>query len=322
MDIIFVTRPLPGKAIDELKKLKGFTVKVHPKEALIARKQLLKEAKGAVAVIPELTEKIDAEFLRAAGPQLKVVANYAVGFDNIDLKACKAAGVRVSNAPSQSVSDAVAEHTVTLIFALAKRIVEADKFTRAGKYKGWEPHLLMDIEIQNKVLGIIGLGRIGIGVATRCKAMGMKIVYNDVKPNPDFERELGAIFMDRNNLLKHADAISLHVPLLPQTRHLIGARELKMMKKSAFLVNTSRGPVIDEKALAAALKARTIRGAGLDVFEFEPKITQALMKLDNVILTPHTASATFEARSAMATIAAQNVIAALTGKPMPTEIKF
>ncbi|MFH0928361.1 MAG: D-glycerate dehydrogenase [bacterium] len=320
MQKIFVTRGFAGKGLELLSKQKNFKVEVYKKQQHITRAELLKHIKGCTGVITMLTEKVNQEFLDAAGPSLKVVANYAVSYDNIDVKLCTERGIKASNTPLV-LDAAVAEHTVALIYAISKRLVEADRFARSGKYIGWEPELLMGTELFGKTLGIIGLGRIGVGVAERCSCMGMSILYHDLKPNAEFEKRFNAKFADNKTILKNSDYISLHVPLLPSTRHLIGEKELKLMKKTAYLINTARGPVIDEVALAKALKTGEIRGAALDVFEFEPKITPALLKLDNVIVTPHTASATLEARSAMGELAARNVIAALNGKPMPSQIK-
>lgn len=212
------------------------------------------------------------------------------------------------------LNGAVAEHAIALMFAVAKRIPEADRFTRAGKYKGWEPELLLGTELSGKTLGILGLGRIGAGVAKRAKAMEMKVLYYDVKRNEAFEKELGASFASVEDLLAGSDVVSIHVPLLPSTRRLIDAKKLRMMRKGAILINTSRGPVIDEKALVAALKARRIGGAGLDVYENEPRLAPGLAKLQNAVLTPHTASATVETRDQMSRLAAQAIIDALAGK--------
>ncbi|NIT03512.1 D-glycerate dehydrogenase, partial [Candidatus Saccharibacteria bacterium] len=214
----------------------------------------------------------------------------AVGYDNIDVPAATKRGIMVTNTPGV-LTEAVAEHTFALLLAIARRIVESDQFTRAGKYKGWEPMLLLGTELEGKTLGVVGLGRIGARVAQMAaRGMGMKVIYYDIKRNPSFERELEVRFYKNlSSLLGEADFVSLHVPLLPTTRHLIGAKELKTMKKSAYLINTSRGPVVDERALVKALKGGWIRGAALDVYEEEPKLAPGLAKLDNVVLAPHTA---------------------------------
>lgn len=327
MSKVFITRPIPDQGIKMLKD-KKYTVSIYPRDEIIPRAELLKCVKGVDALLPILTDRVDAEVLEAAGLQLKIVANYAIGTDNIDLGACKKRGVMVTNAPGPEIVQSVAEHTFALILALAHRIVESDKFTRVGKYKGWGPQLLLGMDVYGKTLGIVGLGRIGFAVAERAvKGFGMKVVYNDPKPNPDFEKKYGARYADLPTLLKESDFVSLHVPLLPTTRHLISKKQLARMKSTAFLINTSRGPIVDEKALLQALQNKKIAGAGLDVFECEPSIDcdisdhLELKKFDNVILTPHTASATVEARQAMSRTAATNIIAALSEKTPPNLVK-
>jgi len=308
---VFVTRKIPEKGIQLLRR--HFLVKVYQKDQVIPRKELLREVKQCDALLSLLTEKIDQEVL-SANPKLKVISNYAVGYDNVDIKAATEKEIPVCNTPGV-LENAVAEHTFALMLALAKRIVEADSFTRAGKYKRWEPMLLLGTELEGKTLGIIGLGRIGAGVARRAvKGMGVKVLYYDVKRNEDFEREYQAQYASLQDLLKQSDFVSLHVPLLPSTHHLIGKKELAMMKRTAYLINTSRGPVVDEKALVQALKKKQIAGAALDVYEHEPKLASGLTKLKNVVLTPHTASATVEARTAMSELAAQNIIDVLQGR--------
>lgn len=313
MATILVTRKIPKSGLDLLKAA-GYKIKLHNKSTIMPRKDLLKAAKGCDAVLSLLTDKIDDEFFAAAGPQLKIVGNYAVGYDNFDLKAFKKRNILAANTPNV-LHGAVAEHALALMLAAAKRVCEADRFTRAGKYKGWEPELLLGTELFGKTIGVLGLGRIGAEVARRAaRGLDMKVLYYDVKRNEAFEKDLGATFATVEELLKASDVVSVHVPLLPTTRHLIDAKKLKMMKKTAILVNTSRGPVVDEKALVAALKAKRIAAAGLDVYEFEPKLAPGLAKLPNVTLTPHTASATIETRDAMSKIAAQGIIDALSGK--------
>lgn len=323
---VFVTRHIPDPGIPLLKKA-GFDVEVYNKDQIIPRRVLLKKIKGVDAVLSLLTDQVDGTFFKQAGDQLKIVANYAVGFNNIDLQAAKEHGVMVTNTPGKLISESVAEHTFALILAITKRVVESDKFARAGKYKGWSPTLYMGLMLKGKTLGLIGSGRIGMAVAQRAKAMGMNIVYTDLKKNMKLQKETKAKFMTQTELLKTADVVSLHVPLLKSTHHLISTKELKRMKKTAYLVNTSRGPVVDEKALTIALEKGEIAGAAIDVFECEPAIdcdlsdTHELRKLDNVILTPHIASAALEARSEMAELAAKNVIAALKGKKPKNLVK-
>jgi len=324
---IFVTRRIHESGINMLKKA-GFKVAIYPKDEIIDRSTLLKNVKGVDAILSLLTDKIDEEVLNAAGPNLKIVANYAVGFDNIDLTAVKKHNVVATNTPSDKVNEAVAEHTFALMLALARRIAEADDFAKRGKYTGWSPTLLTGVDVYNKTLGIIGAGRIGSMTAHRgVLGFGMKLIYSDTHPNPALEKDLKAKKVSQTELLKKADFISLHVPLLPSTKHLISDKEFSLMKHSAFIVNTSRGPVIHEKALLKALKAKKIAGAGLDVFECEPAIdcdlrdNLELKAFPNVILTPHIASSTEEARRDMSEIAAKNIIAVLKGKKPLTPAK-
>ena len=308
---VFVTRKIPESGLKLLQK--KHTVRVYSKDQVIPRRELIKGVKWADALLCLLTDKIDKKVL-AANPYLKVISNYAVGYDNIDIDAAAEAGIPVTNTPGV-LTQSVAEHTAALAVALAKRVAEADSFTRKGSYKGWEPMLLLGTELRGKTFGVVGLGRIGSAVADIMhKGFGMDIVYFDIKKDKTFEKRVKATFEAVPQLLKKSDIVSIHVPLLDSTHHLIGARQFRSMKKSALLVNTSRGPVVDEKALVTALKNKTIRGAALDVFEFEPKLTKGLAKLPNVILTPHTASATEEAREAMSLIAAENILAVLSGK--------
>ncbi|MFA5947192.1 MAG: D-glycerate dehydrogenase [Patescibacteria group bacterium] len=328
MTKIFVTRDIPDEGLKMLRARADIEVKVYEENKNIPVGVLKANVKGVDIILALLTDKIDDSVMRAAGKQLKMIANYAVGFDNIDLEAAKKRGIMVTNARAPEVSETVAEHTIALIFALAHRIVETDDFTRAGKYKGWGPKMFLGVDIAGKTLGIIGGGAIGEALAKRMHSgFGVKIIYNDIKPNEKFEKEFGATFMEKDELLKHADFVSLHVPLLPSTRHLIGERELKLMKKTAYLLNTSRGPIVDEKALTVALAHGDIAGAGLDVYECEPLIdcdptdTYELRKLPNVVLTPHTASASIEARQAMSRAAAENILAFLDGKTPPNAVK-
>ncbi len=316
---VFVTRQIPEPGISLLKKA-GFDVEVYEKDQVIPNRLLLKKIKNKDAVLSLLTDTVDAKFFKAAGENLKIVANYAVGYNNIDVEAAKEAGVMVTNTPGKLLSISVAEHTFALMMAVTKRVVEADQFTRAGKYKGWGPMMYLGTMLSGKTLGLVGGGRIGYEVAKRGRAMGMKVVYTDIARNKKLEKDTKAKYLTKDQLLKQSDVVSIHVPLLASTRHLIGAKELKKMKRTAYLINTSRGPIVDEKALTTALEKKTIAGAGLDVYECEPAIdcdltdTHALRKLPNVVLTPHIASAALETRSEMAELAANNIIAALKGK--------
>lgn len=319
--LVAVTRKIPESGLALLQD--KVNLKVSPHDRVLRKPELASFVKGAVAILSLLTDRIDASVMDAAGRQLKIIANYAVGYDNVDLEAAKKRKIIVTNTPGV-LTEAVAEQTFTLLMAVARRLVESDAFTRGGKYRGWEPELLLGRELLGKTLGILGLGRIGSRVA-EIASLGykMKIVYYDRgKKDRELDKRLGASAVTVRKLLTSADFLSLHVPLNRETRHLIGKTELVSMKKKAILVNTSRGPVVDEKALAWALKTGVIWGAGLDVFEFEPKITSELLSLKNVIITPHTASATEEARSAMAILAAQNILAVLEGKAPLTQVKM
>lgn len=317
---VFITRQIPSDGIDLL-KAKGLSLDIFEADRAITPAELVERARGVEILLSLLTDKIDGKIMDAIGPKLKLIANYAVGFDNIDLKAASDRGILVSNTPTDEVSEAVAEHAVALIFGLAHRIVESDRFTREGKYHGWGPQMLLGTDVMGKTLGLIGGGAIGSMLARRMRdGFGVKIVYNDLKANPKLEQEARAEFLNKEELLATADFVSLHVPLLPSTRHLIGAKELSMMKPSAYLINTARGPIVDEKALIEALMNKTIAGAGLDVYECEPFIDcdlndrLSLASLPNVILTPHTASATEGARQAMSRAAAANIIDFVEGR--------
>ncbi len=313
---ILVTRPIPDEGIKLLKK-KKYVVDIYPKDQPIPRKELLKRLKANRydALLSILTDKIDETVLEAAGDQLKVVANYAVGFNNVDIEAAKKHKVTVTNTPGPEINESVAEHVIALMFGLAHRIVETDDFARANKYKGWGPQMFLGTDVNQKTLGIVGMGRIGMQVAHRMHdGFGMKVLYNNLTRNEEAEKKYGAKKVSLSQLLKQSDFVTLHVPLLDATHHLIGRKELAMMKKTAFLINTARGPVVDEKALIDALKKESIGGAGLDVYENEPRIPATLRKLKNVITTPHTASATVETRQAMSRRAAENIIAVLSGK--------
>jgi glyoxylate reductase len=324
---IFVTRDIPDDGLKLLRANKKIRLEMYEKNQAIPRKELLRRVKGKDIILSILTEKIDTEVCDAAGTQLKMVANFAVGFDNIDLAEAKRRGIIVTNTPGDLISESVAEHTIALMFALAHRVCEGDRYTRAGKYKAWGPKLLLGTDFYGKTVGIIGSGRIGAGVVRRLHdGFNMNIVYNDVKRDRELESATGAEYKTLEQLLKISDFVSLHVPLLPSTRHLIGEKELKMMKKTAFLVNTARGPIIDERALVRALAKKEIAGAGLDVYECEPLIdcdpkdNLDLRKMDNVVLTPHTASATDATRQQMSVIAAQNILAFIQNKKPPNAV--
>jgi len=315
MPSVFITRKIPKAGINLLKE-RGYSVDVSEKDGVLTKEELIAALRGKNydAVLCLLTDKIDDEVFEAVGQNCKIFANYAVGFDNINLLAAKNRGMMITNTPGV-LTETVAEHTFALVLAIAHRIAESDRFTRNGKYVGWQPMLFLGTDVSKKTLGIVGLGRIGSRVAYHAvKGFEMKVLYYDPKPNPDFEKEFGAQFVDLETLLKESDFISIHVPLLTETRHLIGENQLRMMRKNAYLINTSRGPIIDEKALVQALKENWIRGAALDVYENEPVLAPGLAELDNAILTSHIASATEETRAKMSELAARNIIAALEGK--------
>ncbi len=323
MSKIFVTRRIPEAGIKKLTDA-GHEVVVNLEDRVLTKDELIAtlSSGGYDAVLCLLTDKIDGEVFAAAGEQCKIFANYAVGFDNIDLAAAKDRGMMITNTPGV-LTETVAEHAVTLMLAIAHRVAEADKFIRAGKYHGWAPMLLLGADLAGKTVGILGLGRIGSRVAHHVgHGFDCKVIYYDVKRNEDFEKEFNAEFRANvEDVLKEADFVSVHVPLLDSTRHLINAERLAMMKHSAFLINTSRGPVVDEAALVEALKNGVIRGAGLDVFEHEPDLAAGLSELENVVLTPHLASATEETRSKMAELAADNILAGLSGSTPPNLVK-
>ena len=245
-------------------------------------------------------------------PQCRIVANYAVGYNNFDLAAATKRNVILTNTPGV-LDEATATLTFTLLLSAARRIAEADKFVRTGTWRGWAPMFFVGLDVDRKTLGIAGLGRIGKSVARKAAAFNMGVIYADVRRDPDFEKETGARFVTKEALLKEADFLTLHVPLTPETRHYIGENELRMMKSTAVLINASRGPVVDEKALVAALREKRIWAAGLDVFENEPALEPGLAELDNVVVVPHIASATPGTRIAMGKIAAGNIIKVLSG---------
>lgn len=310
---VFVTRQIPEVGIELLRE-KGYDVEVSSESRVLTKAEIIEKATGVDALLSLLTDEIDAEVMNSLGDNLKVVSNYAVGYDNINLDAAKERSVAVTNTPGV-LTESVAEHTFALLLSLARRIPESDRYTRAGKYKGWAPMLFLGTDVFDKTLGIVGLGRIGAAVAKRAvDGFGMNVVYSDPNQNQDFEKQFNASHLELDDLLQQSDFVSIHVPLLSQTHHLISEEKLALMKETAYIINTSRGPVIDEHALLHALEANLIAGAALDVFEQEPDLTPGLENLENVIVTPHTASATVETRGKMSEIAARNIIAILEGE--------
>ena len=314
MKSVFITRKIPELGITIL-KANGCEVDVSPLDRPMTKTELVTalHAKPYDAVLTLLTDKIDAEVMDAA-PSVKIFANYTIGFDNFDIAEGKKRGVYMTNAPGGG-ADRVAEHAWALLLALTCRVVEGDRYMRAGKYVGWDPMLLPGIKLAGKTLGLVGAGHIGKEVARiASKGFGMRIAYHDIVRNPKIESLHDATYWPTmEDVLKQADVVSLHVPLTLETQHFINEQRLKLMKPGSYLINTSRGPVVDEVALVAALKAGTIAGAGLDVFENEPAMAPGLADLPNTVLTPHIASASLDARDDMARISAQNIVDVLSG---------
>ena len=314
--MVYVTRRLPEEAMRLLKS--KFEVEVWPEEMPPPKKVIIEKVKEADGLICLLTEKIDREVIEAAGPQFRGISQVAVGFDNIDIEAATERGIYVTNTPGV-LTETTADYAFALLMAVARRIAEADRYVRSGKWKvPWGLMMLLGQDIWGKTIGIIGMGRIGSAVARRAKGMNMRILYYDIRRNEEAEKELGAEYVDLETLLRESDFVTIHVPLTPETRHLINEERLKMMKRTACLINTSRGPVVDEKALYKALKEGWIWAAGLDVWEEEPtSVDNPLLKLENVTASPHIASASIATRTRMAIMAVENMIAILEGRVPP-----
>ncbi|WP_284982131.1 D-glycerate dehydrogenase [Arthrobacter sp. efr-133-TYG-118] len=318
MSRVVVTGRVPDAAIEKLRA--EHEVDAWTGSESIGREELLRRVAGADAVVSLLTERIDAELLDAAGPRLKVVANVAVGYDNIDVPACTERRIVATNTPGV-LTEATADIAFGLILMATRRLGEGERLIRAGQPWKWGMFFLLGSSLQSKTLGVVGMGGIGQATARRAKAFGMEIVYQSRSEiDPAIAAELGARRVDLDELLAVSDVVSLHCPYGPATHHLIGAEQLAAMKSSAYLVNTARGPIIDEAALAAALSDGVIAGAGLDVFEREPQVHPALLDLENVVLVPHLGSATVETRTAMAMLAADNALAVLSGEQPPAPI--
>jgi glyoxylate reductase len=314
---VLVTREIPEAG---LKSLEGFDVTVlseRPPE----RGALLGAARGANGILSTVTEKMDAEVMDAAGEDLKVIANMAVGYDNVDLEAARERDIVVTNTP-EVLTETTADTAFLLLLAAARRLGEAERLLRAGKWDAWGPKQLLGPDVWEKKLGLVGLGRIGYAVARRTSGFQMEVLYYDQYRNEDAERELGARYLELDDLLRESDFVSVHTPLTPETRHLISARELGLMQPSSVLVNASRGPVVDEAALAEALENKRIFAAGLDVYENEPEVHPRLLELENVVLAPHIGSASIETRDKMATLAAENLRAVLRGEQPKTPVEL
>mgnify|MGYP001581468319 FL=1 len=302
---IFLKRYL--KSLDE-----KFEVVVYPGKN-ITREELLEGVRGSTGIVSLLTEKIDAEVMDRAGKQLKVISNFAVGYDNIEVEAATKRGVCVTNTPGV-LTESVAEQVLALIFALFRRVVEGDRMIRAHAYKGWEPDLLLGTSVKDKVLGIVGLGRIGKWTARLAKAVGMKVIYFNRTRDEEFEAENECVYHSLEKLLELSDVVSVSVALNSETKYMMAKKEFDQMKRTAIFINTARGGIVKESDLIVSLRMGKIAGAGLDVFEDESKIPEELVKMGNVVLTPHTASATVEARVAMARVLVDNLRDALEGR--------
>ncbi len=315
---VLITHKIPKAGIDILRK-NDLQIEILTSENKRSGRRLLDDQIGdADALLSLLTDTIDSHLIDRAA-KLKIIANYAVGYNNIDVDACTRRGIAVSNTPGV-LTETTADMAITLMLAVAKRIVEADAFTRRGLFRGWEPMLLLGADITSKILGIIGAGRIGRAVAKRAAGFDMKILYCDPLRNETIEKKYGAEKVTLKKLLRQSDYVTVHVPLNEATHHLLNEERLAWMKPAAFLINTSRGPLIDEQALLKALRRKKLAGAGLDVYENEPEITPGLTDLQNVVLLPHIASGTVETRDKMARMASENIIAMYKNQRPPNLI--
>jgi glyoxylate reductase len=311
---VFLTRTLPEPVMSRLKTL--FDLKYNAEDRSLTKKELLRGVRGRTALIAMLSDSIDAEVI-VANPGLKVIANYAVGYNNVDLRTASSRGITVTNTPG-ILTEATADLAWTLILSLSRRVLEGDRLVRTGRWRGWDPTQLLGRDLSGKTLGIIGMGRIGRAVAQRALGFGMRLIYHNRRRLPvRVEKKFRASYRPVSRILTTADITSLHVPLTSETHHLIDRKALDRMKPTALLINTARGPVVDEKALVSALKNGRIAGAGLDVFENEPMIQRGLSTLPNVVLLPHLGSATTETRSKMGFMVIENILAVLKGKPAP-----
>jgi glyoxylate reductase len=314
-DRVLVTREIPTAGLHILEPFDGTVLHERPPE----RDELLDAVRGVSGILSTATEKIDGEVMDAAGESLRIVANMAVGYDNVDVQTATERGIVVTNTPGV-LDETTADVAFMLLLAAARRLGEGERMLRAGRWEWWGPKQLMGQDVWGKKLGVVGLGRIGQSVARRARGFGMDILYHNRSRKPEAERELGARRMDLDELLETADFVSVHTPLTVETQHLIGGPELEKMKPEAVLVNTSRGPVVDEAALANALESGQIFAAGLDVYEEEPAVHPKLLELENVVLAPHIGSASIETREKMAILAAENIVAVLSGEKPKTPV--
>ena len=314
-DSIYLTRNIPGDAVEILKK--EFEVVINPDDRPVTREELLENMKGKKGILCQMTDKIDREILEAAAESgIRGFANYAVGYDNVDVKTASELHIQISNTPDV-LTDATAEMAWALLFTAARRTAEIDRFIREGKWERFSPFMFLGGEITGKTLGIIGAGRIGTAMALKSRGFNMKVLYTARRNNSILDELPGSEKVELDELLKRSDFVSLHVPSSKETFRLIGERELGLMKKSAYLINTARGAVVDEKALISALKNKIIAGAGLDVYEKEPEFSEEFLKLDNAALSPHIGSATYDARNNMGLKAAANITAMVKGERAP-----
>jgi glyoxylate reductase len=314
---VFITREIPAKGINSLKEA-GLQVEVYPHQQSIPEPLLMEKIRDCDALLCLVTDSITAAIM-AAAVRLKIIANYAVGYNNIDLTAAARRGITVTNTPGV-LTEATADLAFALILACARRVVEGDRLVRQGNFSGWSPLMLLGTDLAGQSMGIIGAGRIGSALARRAHGFGMKIIYTDTMANLQIEKDHQARKMDLDELIKAADFISVHVPLTDSTRHLLNEQRLRRMKSTAILINTSRGAVIDEQALVRVLADRSIAAAGLDVYEHEPLLAEGLTGLNNVVLLPHLGSATLCTREKMAELAARNIIEVSRGNPAPNAV--
>jgi len=310
---IYITRKVPDESL-EIFKQKGFEVIRNEFDRPVTEEELINGVKGVDGLISLITEKIDGDLMDLAGPSLKIISNYAVGFDNINIDDATKRGIVVTNTPCNEVNEAVAEHTWALILSLARRIVEADESVRRGSYSGWDPGTFLGISLKGKTLGIVGLGRIGSMVARRAKGYEMNLLYTQRKKNESLEQELDIKFETFDKLLTKSDFVTLHVPLSSETRGMINKESLSKMKKGSYIINTARGGIVREDDLVRALREGSLKGAALDVFENEPNVHPELIGMENVVLTPHIASATRKVRDKMRDMSFDAVIQVLEGK--------
>ncbi len=311
MSKVYVTRLIPGRGV-EMIRAGGHEVVGNQEDRALGREELLRGVRGAEGLLTQLHDKVDGELMDAAGGTLRVISQFAVGYNNIDVDAATKRGIVVCNTPGV-LTDATADLAWALLLGVARRVHEGEAMVRAGKWGGWGPNQLLGGDLVGRTLLIVGAGRIGYAVAKRSRGWEMKVIYTARKAHEDFERDLGAVRMELDEALPRADYVSLHVPLTAETKHLMDERRLRMMKRTAYLVNTARGPVVDEAALVRVLREGAIAGAGLDVYEREPELVEGLVGCGNAVLLPHLGSATVETRARMSELAARHLLAVLAG---------